>query len=96
MAISAALGVILLLAAGNGFRLDGETVLISCCLKKNEKAVAIVHSESVATAFLSQSPCFLYFFDFGLADNMNKWLIDCERWAGWRNGLAKRRTILYN
>ena len=29
MAISAALGLILLLAAGNGFRLDGETVLIA-------------------------------------------------------------------
>jgi len=41
-------------------------------------------------------PCFLIFFDFGLVDNMNKWLIDCERWAGWRNGLAKRWMILYN
>ena len=79
------------LPAGRG---NGPDFLLFA--KKMKKAVAIVHSEPVATAFLSQSPCFLYFFDFGLADNMNKWLIDCERWAGWRNGLAKRRTILYN
>ena len=64
MAISAALGLILLLAAGNGFRLDGETVLISCCLQKNEKSCCNRSFRTGCNSFFISKPLFSLFFRF--------------------------------